>query len=107
MRNHIPAQLQSHVPVPKEPLSIIKEVVFGGHIYEVQDSRVSSDDDLVPQNYLVDHILSCGVVDEKYNKQLFGIPIKQVRQISFNREFELSMVLLLRSRCHGFYGYIN
>ena len=54
IRDDTPGQSQCDVLVADKSVAVIPEVVFGVHAPVVQQSVLASQNDLVPQNYLMD-----------------------------------------------------
>ena len=56
-RDDIPGKSQRDVLVADKPVAVVPEVVLGVHAPVVQQSVLASQNDLIPQHYLVDGLI--------------------------------------------------
>lgn len=93
--NDVPRQGQRHVLVALQTVAIVPEVVLGVHVLKVQIGVLAPEDDLVPQDDLVQLVLLGLVLGRQVQEQLLHVPVEQTVQVGAEIEREEAEIVLL------------
>lgn len=81
-------------PYSLQTVTIVPEVVLGVHVLEVQVGIFAPQDNLVPQDHLVQLVLLGLVLGRQVQEQLLHVPVEQTIQVGAQIERQESQIIL-------------
>jgi len=91
----IPGESHCYVFVVDQPIAIVPEVVLGVHAAIVEHGIFAPENNLVPQNNLVQFVVGRLIFSGEIKEQLFHVPVEEGIEIGLEVESEKPQIILL------------
>ncbi len=104
IRDYVPVKFQGNVFITTQSKSVVPKRVFSIHVLVIYNIVFSSANNFVPQDNLIEFVVTCLVLSSQKDKELFYVPIEKRFNISLNM-IDMKEVItwtLIRSRPRSF-----
>jgi len=91
----VPREVERDVSVVLQPIAVVPEVVLGVHVLEVQHGVLAAQDDLVPEDHLVELVRGSLVLGGQVQEQLLHVPVEDAGEVRLQVEGHEAQVVLL------------